>query len=53
VTRVDLSKWDDYTSFDTQQPSSAPISKETHSGSDVAIFANGKAPPLSMYYAIN
>ncbi len=41
VSRVDLSKWDDYTGFDTRQPSTAPLKKETHSGTDVAIFATG------------
>jgi hypothetical protein len=41
VSRVDLSKWDDYTGFETRQPSTAPLDKETHSGTDVAIFATG------------
>jgi Alkaline phosphatase len=42
VYRVDLSEWDDYTTFETHQPTSAPMKKESHSGTDVAIFAKGK-----------
>jgi len=41
VYRVDLSEWDDYTTFETHQPTSAPMKKESHSGTDVAIFAKG------------
>jgi hypothetical protein len=42
IRRKDLRDWEGYTDFETRQPTSAPNEKETHSGSDVAIFALGK-----------
>jgi hypothetical protein len=40
VSRMEINGTD-FTSFDVRQPSSAPLKGETHSGSDVGIFAIG------------
>ena len=47
VCREDIREWDNYTGFETFQPTSAPLDKESHSGTDVAIFARGGAKFLN------
>ena len=43
VIRLDISE-EDYLDFGFDQPANAPLEKESHSGSDVGIFAIGKKP---------
>jgi hypothetical protein len=42
IKRINLSEWDNYESFETRQPATAPRDGETHSGADVGIFATGE-----------
>jgi hypothetical protein len=42
VVRVNLSEWNNYQDFDTRQPATAPRDGESHSATDVGIFATGQ-----------
>ena len=42
VVRVNLSEWNNYQGFDTRQPATAPRDGESHSATDVGIFATGQ-----------
>ena len=41
VRRVNLSEWNNYQEFETKQPATVPRDGESHSATDVGIFATG------------
>ena len=51
VKRVNLSENNDYNSFETLQPATAPLKDETHSGADVGIFAIG--PNAHFFHSVH